>query len=429
MRTTKGLRILAALLCAGAVQAADATVTVLETHMTLLNVVNGSGNEIVETAAGAAALGPGKIVGVYPVLRGATTEARGFILTNPVGPPVPAKVPAPMIASGSLTWVQPYDVNSSGIYVGQARGSNPSGLLYAATGAGAFGGLDNSALWAGSAALSINNQGVIVGWRQPKNASGQAGPEQAFYYTGTGAVRDITIPGAASSRAMSVNTPLPGQHTLVSGFYRLATGNGNPRGFVYDIDEIDPSKAFKDLGRVVIPTIQPFDPGHYVSINADGVVVATRPVPVDSLTTYEAFVLDGQGHTTSIHPFGRYEDTFATGISDSGWVVGVLRDREGADSGFLWVAGQTIDLSQYAMTDGWTGITWALDAYSSPIDANGRQTGTIVGVGKFVENGVSKQRAFAMQITTQVPEPQTYLMLGLGLLAIGALRMRGLGRP
>ena len=34
-----------------------------------------------------------------------------------------------------------------------------------------------------------------------------------------------------------------------------------------------------------------------------------------------------------------------------------------------------------------------------------------------------------MQMTLQVPEPQTYLMLGLGLLAIGALRMRGLGRP
>ena len=30
------------------------------------------------------------------------------------------------------------------------------------------------------------------------------------------------------------------------------------------------------------------------------------------------------------------------------------------------------------------------------------------------------QRAFAMQITLQVPEPHIYLMLGVGLLAIGA---------
>jgi hypothetical protein len=31
-----------------------------------------------------------------------------------------------------------------------------------------------------------------------------------------------------------------------------------------------------------------------------------------------------------------------------------------------------------------------------------------------------------MQVTMQVPEPHTYLMLGFGLLAIGALRMRRL---
>jgi probable HAF family extracellular repeat protein len=438
MNSAKGLRslrmILGALLCATAAQAAHAAITVLESHLTLLNVVDASGNELVETRAGAAALGPGLIVGVYPNTSGA---ARGFTVTNPVGPPVPLKVPARMIPVGSLTWVEPYDVNSSGVYVGQARGNGP---LYAARSTGALPGLDNASLWSASAATSINNNGVIVGWKQPiippgQPNAGQPGAEQAFYYTGSGAVQSINIPGAASSRALSVNTPSKTtDSTLVTGFFRPATGNGAPHGFVVELKPGPVPGTFiqgtpRDIGRVVIPTIDPFDQAHYVSINAGGVVAATRPVVSGSETFYQAFILDGQGHSTAIPPIGAYEDTFATGISDTGWVVGVLRDRQGPDSGFLWVNGKLIDLSLYAHADGWTGITWALDVYSNGMDSTGKETGTIVGVGTYLENGVTKQRAFAMQMTMQVPEPQTYVMLGLGLLAIGALRMRRLGRP
>ncbi len=65
------------------------------------------------------------------------------------------------------------------------------------------------------------------------------------------------------------------------------------------------------------------------------------------------------------------------------------------------------------------------DVYSEKTSDPLVQIGTIVGQGTYLEPGstVPMQRAFAMQVTPQVPEPHTYLMLGVGLLAIGAMRM------
>ena len=60
-------------------------------------------------------------------------------------------------------------------------------------------------------------------------------------------------------------------------------------------------------------------------------------------------------------------------------------------------------------------ITVVHDAYSA---GDGR--GTIVGEGIYQGN----TRAFAMEITLG-PEPHTYLMLGLGLLAIGTYACGG----
>ena len=481
MNAKIGLGFAQATLSAGlyvfATHAAEAAVIVTEHHVTLLNVVQVVNpgppqviNDINEAPAGAAAIAPGSvgpglapglIVGVY--LAGGSS-AHGFTVTNPprneADKKFPDKVNADAISTG-LSWVQPYDVNygvvvneqtgarSAPVFVGRARTSGP---LYAAVGTttgvtpgnnGALSNLNSPSQWAASGATSINNGSklngvnvpVVVGWKQP--AGSQA--EQAFYTYLTNpsapqnaSIVDIkfTLPSGktpVSSRALSVSTPsLPGDHTLVAGFYRLEL-DGPPRGFVYDIED---GKLVQDLGRVVIPTLQPIDQAHYVSINAKGWVAATAPVPEDSLTSYQAFVLDGQGNRSMIRPFGRFEDTFAAGISDTGWVVGALfdRDSQGLDrySGFLWVAGQTFNLSDYlADMPGWTGITWALDVDSFKVlGADGKPTGfeqgTIVGMGKY--NG--QQRAFAMQMTVQVPEPQTYVMLGLGLLAIATLRMR-----
>ena len=456
MKPSRGARFfqmaVIALLVSTAAQTATATITVVEskTHTVLLNVINAAGTDISDAPAGAAAIAPppgwpfppadgskpSPIVGVYQDPDG---TARGFTAVNPFTPNK-GELPTALGNSG-FNWVQPYDVNSSGQLVGAVR-SNGGGTrpLYAATATGrgnvaAVGNLQSPSQYVGSAATAVNNSStpLIVGYYQ---RVGQQ--EQAFYtlWPGTGltAPPSIAIPNAYSSRALSVNTPVGGAPTLVAGFYRPQTPQGtpgNPRGFVYSVvDPKDPSKnSVKDIGRVVIPTIEPFDQAHYVSINAKGEVAATQPVPTDSSTSYQAFLLDSTKETLNripIKPIGRFEDSFAAGISEDGWVVGAMRDidpqpNESKDSGFVWINGQTIDLSVYATKDGWTGITWALDVYTDPVTALGTQTGYIVGVGKW--NG--QQRSFVMELTVQaIPEPQTYVMLGLGLLAIATLRMR-----
>jgi hypothetical protein len=73
-----------------------------------------------------------------------------------------------------------------------------------------------------------------------------------------------------------------------------------------------------------------------------------------------------------------------------------------------------------SVPDGWQRVTVVHDAYSYIV--GNEQKGIIVGEGIYQ----GSTRAFAMEITLQVPEPQIYVMLGVGLIAIGVLRLRRL---
>jgi uncharacterized membrane protein len=420
--------------------AADAKVAILESQVTLLNVVT-STTDPPEFAAAARALGPSIIVGVYPTGQidqpppASPPNARGFGVDNPAAGP-PAASASALSLSGTnslgqpvtLGWLEPYDVNRSGLIIGQARISDARAPRYAFRRANATGttvplapGLDDGNIWAESNATAVNNRGAVVGWKRLKN--GSTG-DQAFYWTETGGVKDITISNAKSSRALSISDT-----GLVAGYYDPQTGSGR-HGFVFDIA----AGKVTDFGPVVVPVVVPpatswFYEFRNVSINDAGAVAATHEVGSGNEKGNQAFLLEG-GKITPILPTAGFEDSFAAGISDTGWVVGFQQDKENSleDSGFLWFGGQTFDLSALTLPQNWLGITAVYDVYSETTSDPLVQVGTIVGKGLYLETGatVAQQRAFAMQITLQVPEPRIYLMLGVGLLAIGALRMRRL---
>jgi probable HAF family extracellular repeat protein len=399
------------------VPSANAKIEISSHSISLLNLVSAQGTQVFPAAA--RAVGPGVIVGVAPASLGNPLgNARGFTIATPASGESIVRVPLLALGTPPVGWLEPWDVNGSGVFVGQARAASASAPRYAfvnRTNGPPYPplvpGLDDSSMegqWTASAATAINDRGTVAGWAQRKG-----GTEQAFYWTGAN-LNMITIDGATSSRAESIS-----DGGLVAGSY---VRGGEQRGFVFDIA----SGRVTDFGPIAVPTPSSwFGDFRNVSINADGAVAATHVIGSGTDAVNQAFVLK-DGVSTPILPVEGYRDSFAAGISDTGWVVGMLRTADGSgQTGFLWYgSGRAIDLSTLDLGGNWVSIDTVYDVYSMETSDPLVQLGTIVGMGTYLEAGTPQQRAFAMQIVLQVPEPHAYVMFGIGLLALGALRVR-----
>ncbi len=406
MRPSTRIGIVAALALVSGTSAAFGAVEVLSYNLQLLDVP-GTTNDAFSTARAINA--QGRIVGWFPAGPTEASNPAAFTATpNGTGGYTVARFPTP--ATG-LAWVQPYDLNDDGVIVGQSR-TNTSTTRFA------FGNSNPAARLLGppasdeSEATGISNSGQVVGWRTLT-------PRIEAFYLAPGApqARPLFPSGLVrESRALGIND----QGKIVG--YSIQNGSTDSRGFIYDVNS---GGAVTDLGSITVGNPSETPPlwrSSYdaLSINQGGQVAATQLAG----TALNHAVLFSGARVIDLGVVGTFEESFAAGISDTGWVVGFLKDAEApsGNSGFLWANGQMFDLSALALPAGWTGITAVYDAYSQVASGN-QQIGTIVGEGTYL----GTTRAFAMQITLQVPEPHTYLMLGVGLLAIGALRARRLG--
>ena len=328
---------------------------------------------------------------------------------------------------------------------------------------GGFGGRE-------SAAYRINANGVIVGAAQLAS-----GDYQGFYFTGTGALTPLRVPGASETRAQGVNasglivgsayiggvsqgivwnagaiTYLgPGSGaTAVNAVGQITGGNGAGHAFVFtngvnaDLGSlpggswsaaygINDAGTVAGYGDVAGGTFMAFvgssqsgltplgtlgGAGSWASaINNRGQVVGSAMVASGYA---HAFVTSGGALIDLGTLGGANSNSAASGINGAGVIVGSSFLSDGSQHGFVYLGGRMVDLNSFLAPNS----GWVLQ------QANGIDDfGNVVGSGTL--NG--QQRAFLLDplppagpSADAVPEPGTFAMLGVGGLAWAFCRLR-----
>jgi probable HAF family extracellular repeat protein len=279
-----------------------------------------------------------------------------------------------------------------------------------------------------SFATGLNDAGQVTGWSLTTS-----GERHAFLYSG-GTMRDIGTLGGTSSEGAGINAS--GQITGTS-----ATASGEAHAFLY-------SGAMMDLGNLMMP-----GPGQSFgnSINDLGQVAGTNRLSaifffdgreMQQVTNLGSSTFLGSevrgindrgvaaGHFCDVmdcHPFtydgnsrtflplprfhsrrSSDENTLAFAINDAGWVVGSGDETISDVFALLYIDRQPYVLEDYLDPDHrGTHLLSALDVNDS---------GQILAEGRG-----------AYFLLTPMPEPQTWVMLSVGLLLLVLRAGRGHG--
>ena len=235
-----------------------------------------------------------------------------------------------------------------------------------------------------SKADGVNNAGQVVGETLvPTDVMGQA-RRRAFLWQ-NGVMTNLgELPGGFNySRAYGINNA--GQ---VVGASEAATG---PRAFLWQ------NGVMTNLGDL---------PGGGDYSDARGINNAGQVVGYSSAATGTRAFMWQNGVMTNLGDLpGGIDSSYARGINNAGQVVGDSDNRA-----FLWQDGVMTDLNTVS---GIAGTGWNLAVATAINDA-----GQIVGYGN---NPLGAESAF---ILTPVPEPEVYLMMGVGVCLAGVIARR-----
>jgi hypothetical protein len=377
---------------------ASATILVID-QVYLLDIGGSRFNELYSTAT--AISSTGEVVGSAKSNASSSATVTGFYAT----PAADGTYKEATLFGTNLARNFPNAVNADGVIAGQARTSSTTTRLYAYKGnpANAVTPMDGTRT-ANDAALGINQAQTVVGYFVDT-----VGNNQAFVATaGSSGLPSIQALKGAASEARAIN-----DQGIVAGVFTVQVSNG-PEQHAFTFDSTKPSGPVQDLGTFGGTASEAS------ALNGAGDVVGSYKLQTGRTKAY--LLKAGTGALQTLATPTGFLDSFAKGVNAHDWVVGQATGTGlHAQTALLWADGQVFDLTAAWAAAAGTANQWSELSFATGIN----DSGWIVGQGLLANCQNNCMRAFVLHAGL-VPEPEVYLMLVVGLVAVGSLRIHRL---
>lgn len=305
-------------------------------------------------------------------------------------------------------------LNESGQIAGTSYGASESAVLVQ----------DGAAINIGSPyqsyGSSINEQGQIAGsaFLAPFVGSRDIGLRATLWQNGS-VVNLGTLPGGGTSRATDINDV--GQVVGTSMQWGSERAVIWHQGQITDLGDLTP-RAINNAGQVVGSMTAGFsnmthavvwENGQLTDLGASpGAINGSLANDINNVgqivgVDHERAVLWWQGTKVELGSLNGDSRSNALGINDLGQIVGYSQTFAGSSDGnraVLWQNGTVLDLNTLAsvQASGWTL----------------RSATQINDKGQIIGHGVSPSGFYQSYLLSPVPEPQTFVMALMGLMAL-----------